>query len=636
MTTMQTEATGLSAFFEHPPKRIAVFRALHLGDLLCAVPAFRALRAYFPEARIELIGLPWARQFVERFSRYIDGFIEFPGFPGLPEQMPQLGALPAFLADLQSRNFDLAVQMHGNGNLSNSVVSCFGSKLTAGHCIPGCPVPDARTFLPWRERENEVKRCLRLLEVLGIAAQGEALEFPLSAADSLALSGDSGLASALDRPYVCIHPGARNRRKCWAPDDFAAVADGLAEAGYRIVLTGSADESDLTARVRDKMSAWSACLDTSSLNLAVGTLAAVLQKSSLLVSNDTGVSHLAAALQTPSVIIFSTTDPDRWAPLNRDLHRVVQNPTGPAGVEAVLAQARRALGPAGRQAIPVEIHESPSSPGARAAKAPAQLDILIPTYHRPQALAVTLTSLCAQTLGDLRIVVSDQSDDGSALSAPVVQTPLRLLRAQGHEVELHHHVPRRGLAEHRQFLLDQVKAPYCLFLDDDILVEPDLPERMLSALMEEACGFVGSAVIGLSYAEDVRPHQQCIDFWEGPVEPEEIRPGSREWNRHVLHNAANLWHVQRRLGLNGRSQRKYRVAWVGACVLYDAAKLRACGGFSFWRDLPREHCGEDVLAQTRVMRRYGGCGLIPSGAYHQELPTTIVAREFDAPYVLSL
>src|SRR5581483_10341721 len=106
------------------------------------------------------------------------------------------------------------------------------------------------------------------------------------------------------------------------------------------------------------------------------------------------------------------------------------------------------------------------------------------------------------------------------------------------------------------------------------------------------------------------------------------------WHRHRLHNAANLLHVARRLGLDARRPRTYRVAWVGGCVLYDAAKLRAVGGFEFWRELPVDHCGEDVVAQLRVMERFGGCGLVPSGAYHQELPTTVPDRRVDAPRVL--
>jgi len=265
---------------------------------------------------------------------------------------------------------------------------------------------------------------------------------------------------------------------------------------------------------------------------------------------------------------------------------------------------------------------------------PTPVDVLIPTCNRPAALAVTLTALCAQTWPHLRVVVSDQGDNEALASVPEVAAVLRLLRSQGREVVWHRHLPRRGLAEQRQFLLDQAQAPHVLYLDDDVIIEPDLIERLRRAIDEGGCGFVGSAVLGLSYIDDHRPHQQAIEFWEGRVEPECIRPDGPEWARHHLHSAANLYHVQQRLGLDASSQRLYRVAWIGGCVMYDTAKLRECGGFDFWSRLPDEHCGEDVLAQLRVMARYGGCGLIPSGAYHQELPTTVPRREFDAPRVL--
>jgi GT2 family glycosyltransferase len=266
------------------------------------------------------------------------------------------------------------------------------------------------------------------------------------------------------------------------------------------------------------------------------------------------------------------------------------------------------------------------------------LDVLVPTCDRPAALAVTLTSLAAQTLTDFRVVVSDQSEradlPGGAIAAPEVLTPLRLLQAHGRPVETHRHLPRRGLAEQRQFLLDQATAPYALFLDDDVLCEPDLLERLLAVMLDQQCGFVGMPLVGLSHLDDVRPHQQAVEPWDGPVEPETITPGDPRWARHHLHSAANAWHVQRQLELKPSSPLLYKVAWIGGCVLYDVAKLRGVGGFDFWRDLPPAHCGEDVLAQLRVMAAHGGCGVLPTGAYHQQLPTTVPDREHDAPYLL--
>jgi hypothetical protein len=78
----------------------------------------------------------------------------------------------------------------------------------------------------------------------------------------------------------------------------------------------------------------------------------------------------------------------------------------------------------------------------------------------------------------------------------------------------------------------------------------------------------------------------------------------------------------------------YKIAWIGGCVFYNTAHLRSVGGFSFWKQLPVAHCGEDVLAEIRVMEKYGGCGILPSGVYHQEAPTTVVDRRINAPEVL--
>lgn len=266
----------------------------------------------------------------------------------------------------------------------------------------------------------------------------------------------------------------------------------------------------------------------------------------------------------------------------------------------------------------------------------ATVDILIPTYNRPAALAITIASLISQTYRDFRVVISDQTEDFDSGSTAEVTAVLRVLRLHGHQIELHKHLPRLGIAEHRQFLLDQATAPYALFLDDDLILESYVVQQMLTAIQEEGCGFVGSALSGLSFIEDVRPDEQAIEFWDDRVKPETLEPGMPEWNRWRLHNAANIYHLQQKLGVTPERSRKYRVAWVAGCVMYDTVKLRHAGGFQFWQQLPANHCGEDVFAQQQVMARYGGCGLIPSGVYHQELPTTIPDRSVNAPVVLTL
>lgn len=266
-----------------------------------------------------------------------------------------------------------------------------------------------------------------------------------------------------------------------------------------------------------------------------------------------------------------------------------------------------------------------------------RVDVLIPTYRRPDALAVTLTSLSGQTYPAMRLVVSDQTEDPRALQRHgPLQAVLRVLLVGGTPVEVHRHMPRRGLAEHRQYLLDQAGSPYALFLDDDLVLDPGVVARLVRIIREQRCGFTGAACIGLSHLHDVRPDEQHVELWDEPVQPETIEPRTAAWERYRLHNAANLFHVERSLGATDERPLAYKIAWCPGCVLFDTGVLREAGGFSFWRDLPTQHTGEDVLAQIRVMATAGGCGVMPSGVYHQELPTTVPVRTVDAPQVLPL
>lgn len=321
-------------------ERVLVLRALSgLGDFLCIVPALRSLRAALPDAEIVFVSLSKNRELVQRFSHYINKLIEFPGYPGLPEQTPQLQQIPPFFTEIQRQQFDLAIQMHGSGIVTNPLSVLLGARINAGFFLPGQYCPDPAHFLPYLNHESEVRRYLRLLEFLGIPSQGEQLEFPLKAADEQALKEITATYGLHPGKYVCIHPGASVVERCWRPEFFAVVADHLASQGFQIVLTGSAEELPLTQAVMQAMQA-------KSINLAgctrLGELAALLKGARSLICNDTGVSHLADALQVPSVVVFIDSDVNRWAPLNRVLHRVVCSETG-ATPAAVIDQAEALL-----------------------------------------------------------------------------------------------------------------------------------------------------------------------------------------------------------------------------------------------------------------------------------------------------
>lgn len=265
-------------------------------------------------------------------------------------------------------------------------------------------------------------------------------------------------------------------------------------------------------------------------------------------------------------------------------------------------------------------------------RAPRLLDVLIPTRNRPAELAVTLSGLAAQEgVPGFGVVVSDQSDGDAAYRHPAAATLVRALRHRGHPVLLTRRLPRRGLAEHRAYLLAASAARYVLCLDDDVWLEPGALRRLVTAIDELGCGFVGNAVHGLSYADDVRPEtHRHYEQWSGRPVPERIRPGTPQWDRAAIHSAANLLHVTRELDLPPGGWRAYKVSWIGGCVLYDRAKLLDSGGFDFWRRVHEKHQGEDVAAQLAVLARFGGAGVLPSGAYHLESPTTVTERDVEA------
>ncbi len=303
-----------------PSKRVAVFRALQLGDLLCAVPALRAVRTALPNSEIVLIGLPWARTLAQRYPAFLDGFREFPGWPGLPEQPPRWERIPGFLAEVQEERFDLVIQLHGSGVVTNPLVALFGARRTAGFYVPGNYRPDPELFLPYPEEGLEVRRLLRLVEHFGMPAQGEHLEFPVRDADRRALAALPGADKLKPGRYVCVHPGASVHERRWPAEHFAAVARVLAGRGLRVVLTGTAPEAELARQVARL--AGVECLDLAG-RTDLGAAAALLAGARLLVCNDTGVSHLAAALGTPSVVVSTGDNPARWSPADGRRHRVL-------------------------------------------------------------------------------------------------------------------------------------------------------------------------------------------------------------------------------------------------------------------------------------------------------------------------
>lgn len=299
-------------------KKIAIFRALQLGDLLCSVPAMRALRKAYPLANITLIGLPWSTAFVDRFAGYLDSFVPFPGYPGLPERAFTPEGVVSFLNKMQHEPFDLVLQMQGNGTIVNSMVELFGAKYTAGFCFKNDYCPNPEFFLEYPEGIPELERHLKLMNYLGIPSQGEYLEFPLTKQDEKDFSQLN--LPVNEKKYVCIHPGSRGSWRQWPPEYFASLADFSISQGFSAVITGTKDELSIVNQVIKHMK--NPAINTAG-KTSLGAVGVMIKNAFALISNCTGVSHIASAFQTPGIVISMDGEPERWAPLNRALHRTI-------------------------------------------------------------------------------------------------------------------------------------------------------------------------------------------------------------------------------------------------------------------------------------------------------------------------
>ncbi|HEY9107355.1 MAG TPA: glycosyltransferase family 9 protein [Roseateles sp.] len=316
----------MTACLDGPVRRIVVLRALMLGDMLCALPALRAIRRAWPKAHIAVLGLPVSRELLSRMEG-VDEWLAFPGWPGLPEHPVDVRTLPDFLRAMQGRGWDLAIQLHGSGQLTNPLLQLLGAGCTAGFYSPGALLPpaDAARYCPWPQHGHETQRLLALCTHLGLPLDGDGLQFPLRPEDDAALRdawpGWDGCAG-----YACVHAGAQLPSRRWPVARFAAVAEALHDMGFAVVLTGTSAERALADELAARLHARGVPAVDLVGRTTLWSLGALLRRARVLVCNDTGVSHIAAALRVPSVVLSCGSDAARWAPPDRALHRVLAMP----------------------------------------------------------------------------------------------------------------------------------------------------------------------------------------------------------------------------------------------------------------------------------------------------------------------
>ena len=279
-------------------KKIAVLRALGLGDFIVSLPALEALRAAYPDAEIVYLGAKWLLSFARGRKLPFDRVVGVPESRGVNDKggcnENQL-ELDLFFKEMQLEKFDLAIQLHGGGRNSNPFIKKMGSRLTIGMKTQDALPLDL--WIPYAVYQPEIMRYLEVVSLVGAR--------PVSYEPQISLEREDleEIRPCLkqEKSMALLNPCCVDSRRRWAPEKFAEVADWLLYQGMEVFLNGTADESFLCHQVVAGMKG--KAIDLSG-KLSLGGLLGLLSKMSLMVSNDSGPLHAAYALGTPSVGIY--------------------------------------------------------------------------------------------------------------------------------------------------------------------------------------------------------------------------------------------------------------------------------------------------------------------------------------------
>ncbi len=299
-------------------ERILVIKPSSVGDIVHALPVLHGLRVRWPSARI---GWLVASHFAELLEGHpeLDEVIPFDRrrFGRLGRSIPVSVEFAEFVQSLRARSFDLVIDLQGLFR-SGFLAMATGAGVRIGF-------PEAREFgwLFYTHRvevpTSDMHAADRNYQVGGMLGFGHVpMEFRLRIGEAPRGEAAQFLAEAglpPGQPYAALIPAARWETKLWAPDRFAAVADALQKDwALRVVLVTSAAHKPIAEAIADLTA-------TATINLAGATtlkqMLALLEAASIVVTNDSGPMHMAAALGRPLVAIYGPTNPTRTGPYNR-------------------------------------------------------------------------------------------------------------------------------------------------------------------------------------------------------------------------------------------------------------------------------------------------------------------------------
>jgi len=294
-----------------PVRELLVVRQHNqMGDMVCALPALHALRRAFADARLTFVAAPLCEELLEGHPD-IDRLLVF-----RKREARRPPHLAAFLHALRTPRPDLAVVMSTVSFSTTSALLCWASgarcRVGASSLPFGSELSRAVFHFelpPGPDGVPEVEHNLAPLRALGIESPCELPHLEASTdAKSAARVFVEGAAPG-DGPLVVVHPGAGKLPNLWPVDRFAAALAVLQrDHGARIVATEGPSDAAVVEALRQRLpgvARWSAPL---------GATMGLLHMADVVLANDTGIAHVAAALGRPTVVVFGPTDVQRWKP----------------------------------------------------------------------------------------------------------------------------------------------------------------------------------------------------------------------------------------------------------------------------------------------------------------------------------
>jgi heptosyltransferase-3 len=283
-------------------RRVLVVRLRSIGDTVLSTPSLTALREFLPQAEIDILLEEWVSPLLEGFP---DANVVTIG--------DSTGSRFGTARELRRRKYDVAFNLHG-GTTATFLTFASGAPRRVGfrnyqYSFLHTDLVGSPSDFWKRDRLHSVEQQLALIGSAGVPVTTD-LRTKLAVVPSAVRSLESKLTGLSESPFALFHPVAAFATKQWATDKFALVADHLALKGIRTIAIATSAERE----VLDRLSASSRTEIAIADDLTLPEITALASKAALFVGNDSGVAHIAAAMGTPSVVIFGSSNRDHWRP----------------------------------------------------------------------------------------------------------------------------------------------------------------------------------------------------------------------------------------------------------------------------------------------------------------------------------